>query len=228
MKGNFYEFDIGAGVRVFTAGRDICLPCEVTVGHQVHGILVAEVTRKGMSREELDGFDGLVTNLPECAIGVRTADCIPVLLHDPVHRAVGAAHAGWRGTVNRVTQKTIFKMKMLYGSRPEDLVVLVGPGISKRYFQVGEEVVSYFKENGFPLDLVYEWQGKKGPEMSGGHHIDLKEANRWLLRESGVKEENIHMSDLCTYSDSSLYSARREGSECGRNINAIQLLGGLP
>lgn len=224
MGDNFYEFNLGEGVRVFTAGRDAVPPCEVIVGHQVHGILVAEVNRKGMTRDELVGFDGLVTNLQGCAIGVRTADCIPVLIYDPVRRTVGAAHAGWRGTVNRVTQKTIFKMKMLYGSKPSDMVVLVGPGISRRYFQVGEEVVSYFKENGFPLDLVYEWQGKKGEEMNGGHHIDLKEANRWLLRESGVKEENILMSDVCTYADSRLYSARREGAECGRNINAIQIL----
>lgn len=220
---NLFEFDLHDGVWVFTSGRDAVLPCDVTIGHQVHGIAVAEVTRMGLTREDLDGYDALVTNLEGCAIGVRTADCIPVFIYDPVNKAVGAVHAGWRGTVNRVVQKTIFKMKSLYRTRPENLVALIGPGISKRYFQVGEEVVSYFKDNGFPLDKIYEWQGVKGADMKGGHHIDLKEANKLLLEEAGVNGKNILVSDFCTYNDTRFYSARREGPECDRNVSAIML-----
>lgn len=220
---NIIRFELGEGVEAFTAGRDAVLPYEVTVGHQVHGIKVAEVSRPGMTREELEGYDALVTNVPGCAIGVRTADCIPVLLYDPVRRVVGAAHAGWRGTVNRVVQKTIFKMVRLYHTKPSDILALVGPGISVKHFQVGEEVVEGFKDNGFPIDLMYQWQGPKRPGMIGGHHVDLKEANRWLLSEAGVPDGNIIISDLCTFTEENLYSARREGNACGRNINAIML-----
>ena len=218
------EYSLGRGVQAFTAGRDAVLPCEVTVGHQVHGTAVAEVTRRGMTREDLDGYDALVTRLPGCAIGVRTADCIPVLLYDPVNRAAGAAHAGWRGTVNRIVQKTVRKMTSLYGTDPADTLSLIGPGICKDCFQVGEEVVMHFRDNGFPLDQIYSWQGVRDEGMKGGHHLDLKEANRWLLLEAGVPEENILVSDICTYTDPRLYSARREGIECGRNITAIELL----
>ena len=221
---NIFEFGLGRGVRAFTAGRDCALPCDVTVGHQVHGIKVAEVSEFGMTREDLEGYDALVTNLTGCAIGVRTADCIPVLLYDPIVKAIGAAHAGWRGTVNRVVQKTIFKMSQLYGSDSKDVIAVIGPGICRDCFQVGEEVVSYFKNNGFPLDLVYDWQGPKQEGMKGGHHIDLKEANRWLLKDAGVKEKNISISEVCTYTDERLYSARREGTQCGRNINAVMLI----
>lgn len=217
------RYEIGRGVESFTSTKGAELPYEVTVGHQVHGIKVAQVDRLGMTREELEGYDALVTNLPGCAIGVRTADCIPVLLYDPVHRAVGAVHAGWRGTVQRVCQKAIFKMQMLYKSEPSDIMAVIGPGISRKYFQVGAEVVGIFKDNGFPIDQIYSWDGPRQENMLGGHHIDLFEANRFLLLEAGLKAENIHVSGLCTYSDERFFSARREGEQCGRNINSIML-----
>ena len=85
------EYDMGGGVCAFTAGRDVPLPCAVVQPHQTHSTVVAHVDRPGLTREDLEGVDALVTDLPGVAIGVRTADCIPVLLYDPVHRAIGAA-----------------------------------------------------------------------------------------------------------------------------------------
>ena len=215
-------YSIGPDVEAFTTMRDAELPYSVLCGHQVHGYKVGIVDREGMTREDFEGYDALITNLP-IAIGVRTADCIPVLLYDPVHRAVGAVHAGWRGTVQRVCQKAIFKMQMLYKSEPSDIVAVIGPGISRKFFQVGAEVVGIFKDNGFPIDQIYSWDGPRQENMLGGHHIDLFEANRFLLLEAGLKEENIHVSGLCTYSDERFFSARREGEQCGRNINSIML-----
>ena len=78
------EYDMGGGVRAFTAGRDVPLPCAVVQPHQTHSTVVAHVDRPGLTREDLEGVDALVTDLPGVAIGVRTADCIPVLLYDPV------------------------------------------------------------------------------------------------------------------------------------------------
>ena len=170
-------------------------------------------------------MDALVTDLPGVAIGVRTADCIPVLLYDPVHRAIGAAHSGWRGTVNMISKKTVLEMCRLFGSHPGDIRAVIGPGIGYDSFQVGEEVALTFKESGFPIDRVWSFRGaRKEGTMEGGHHLDLKECVRHSLIECGVAEGNISVSDIDTYIDERFYSARREGSSCGRNINAIMLV----
>ena len=83
------EYELGGGVRAFTAGRDVDLPCAVVQPHQTHSVNVVCVDRPDLTCEDLEGVDALVTDLPDVAIGVRTADCIPVLLYDPVHRAIG-------------------------------------------------------------------------------------------------------------------------------------------
>ena len=213
------EYDMGGGVRAFTAGRDVSLPCAVVQPHQTHSTVVAHVNRTGLTREDLEGVDALVTDLQGVAIGVRTADCIPV------HRAIGAAHSGWRGTVNMISKKTVLEMCRLFGSHPEDIRAVIGPGIGYDSFQVGEEVALTFKESGFPIDRVWSFRGaRKEGTMEGGHHLDLKECVRHSLIECGVAEGNISVSDIDTYTDVRFYSARREGISCGRNINAIILI----
>ena len=219
------EYDLGRGARAFTAGRDVELPCAVVQPHQTHSAIVARVDRPDLKREDLDGGDALVTDLPGVAIGVRTADCIPVLLYDPVHRAAGAVHSGWRGTVNMIVKKAVLEMCHLFGSRPEDIRALIGPGIGVDSFQVGEDVALTFKESGFPIDRVWSFRGaKKDGSMEGGHHIDLKECVRFSLEECGVNPVDISVSDIDTYTDDRFYSARREGISCGRNINVIKLI----
>lgn len=200
-------------------------PYNVVTGHQVHGFKVARVDRADMTREELEGYDALITNVPGCAIGVRTADCIPVLLYDPVKRAVAAVHSGWKGTVQKISQKTIIRMIRDYGTRPENLHAVIGPGISKPFFQVGNEVVQFFKEALFPLEEIWSFDGvSQEGSLQGGHHIDLVKANKWLLTEFGIPESHIQCSGICSYSDRRFYSARRDGFECGRTINSIKLI----
>ena len=219
------EYDMGGGVRAFTSGRDVPLPCAVVQPHQTHSTVVAHVDRLGLSREDLEGVDALVTDLPGVAIGVRTADCIPVLLYDPVQRVIGAAHSGWRGTVNMISKKTVLEMCRLFGTRPRNIRAVIGPGIGYDSFQVGEEVALTFKESGFPIDRVWSFRGaRKDGSMEGGHHLDLKECVRCSLIECGVAKGNISLSDIDTYTDGRFYSARREGISCGRNINAIMLI----
>ena len=224
MNDGLLKYDFGAEVEAFSTMRVAVLPYPVVTGHQVHGTEIAEVKDAGTTREQLEGFDALVTDVRGCAIGVRTADCIPVLLHDPAHHAIAAIHSGWKGTLNRISQKTIFRMRTLYGTRPEDLRAVIGPGICRRCFQVGDEVVNYFKDNGIDIHPIYSWDGPKAENMKGGHHLDLVEENRLLLIESGVPAANIHVSGICTYEDARFFSARREGAACGRIINAIKLL----
>lgn len=220
----FLIYSIGEGAEAFTTMCDAELPYPVLTARQVHGSKVAVIDSRHGYRENLEGYDALITNLP-IAIGVRTADCIPVLLYDPVRRAVAAIHSGWKGTVQKIVSGTILKMSMEYGTVPSDLRAVIGPGIGLDNFQIGEEVSQFFKEAGFPFNLVWRWDGVPDEaSMKGGHHIDLKAANRWLLERAGLKPENILCSDICTYSDIRFHSARREGYKCGRNINSIKLL----
>lgn len=220
------NYEIHPDVCAGTVGRDEALPCPILQMNQVHDVKVAVVDRGEISPAELDGYDAMITNLPGIAIGVRTADCIPVLLYDPVKKAAAAIHSGWRGTVSKIISKTVAKMQTIYASQPSDLLAVIGPGICMDCFQVGEDVALKFKEAGFDINSVWAFQGPKtGNGMEGGHHIDLKQACRQTLLESGLKSENIQISDFCTYEDNHLlYSARKESIECGRNITYIKIL----
>ena len=219
------KYDIGPGAEAFSTRRNAQLPYPVIQGHQVHGSRVAIVNRPGMTREELEGFDAFVTNLPGVAIGVRTADSVPVLLYDPVRRVVAAIHTGWKGTVLHISQGAIDAMALEFKSRPADIRAVIGPGIGPDSFQVGEDVAAKFKKAGFPMDEIWSFHGPgNGSPMSGGHHIDLFKANRWLLEDAGVLPSNIQVCGIDTYADVSFFSDRREGVQCGRIINAIKLV----
>lgn len=219
-------YEIHPDVCAGTVGRDETLPCPIVQMHQVHDVKVAVVDRGDLTRDELDGYDAMITDLPGVTIGVRTADCIPVLLYDPVKKAAAAIHSGWRGTVSKIIGKTVIKMQSTYASQPSDILAFIGPGICVDCFQVGEEVALKFKETGFDINSLWSFRGPKtGNGMEGGHHIDLKEACRQTLVEFGLKNENIQITGLCTYDDNDLlYSARKEGIECGRNITYIKIL----
>ena len=215
----------GAGVEAFTAGRDAVLPYPVIQGHQVHDCRIAVVDRPDLTREDLEGYDAFVTALPNVAVGVRTADCVPILLYDPVKRVVAAVHSGWKGTVLHIVRKAIDVMSQRFGTDVADLFAEIGPAIGPDSFQVGEEVVDRFQAAGFPMTAIWSFRGPgDGTPMSGGHHIDLWQANRWLLEQSGVTPGRIHITPLDTFTTPALFSARREGPACGRNINAIKLL----
>lgn len=217
-------YPLGPGVDAFTTRRDSVLPYPVIQGHQVHGSRVAVISRPDIKRKDLEGYDALVTNLPGISIGIRTADCVPILLYDPERRVIAAIHSGWKGTVKMISRKVIGILEDRYGTKPSDLHAAIGPCIGSDSFQVGEDVATMFKDAGFPMDRIWQFMGPRGKKpMSGGHHIDLPEACRWILFEAGLEEERILVCGIDTYRDSSFYSARREGIECGRNINAIRM-----
>lgn len=219
------RYDLGPGVEAFSTRRDSELPYPVVQSHQVHGVRVAVVDRPDLTRADLEGVDALVTALPDCAIGVRTADCVPILLYDPECRVVAAIHSGWKGTVQRISQKTLFLMKQEFGCRPETIRAAIGPAIGPASFQVGEEVVQFFKEQNFPLDEIWTFRpGFSCVPMVDGHHIDLFKANRWLLEEAGVPAACIQVAGIDSYTDPDFYSARNEGMDCGRTISSIKLV----
>ena len=182
--------------------------------HQVHGCVVRHID--GPQQETLEGVDAVMTNVSQLCIGVSTADCIPVLLYDPVHRAVGAVHAGWRGTVLRIVKKAVEAMHDAYGTLSADLQTVVGPGISLDSFEVGDEVYDQFVEAGFDMAPISRRDAK--------WHIDLPMCNRLQLMEAGVPADHIQMTGICTYQQYDHYfSARRLGIQSGRIFTGILL-----
>ena len=218
-------YSLGAGAEAFSARRESVLPYPVIQGHQVHDCRIAIIERPGTTREELEGYDAFITALPGVAIGVRTADCVPILLYDARRHIVAAVHSGWKGTVLHIVQKAIDVMAAQFGCEPCDMRAVIGPSIGPDSFQVGPEVVEQFKAAGFAMDDIWSDCGQgDGTPMSGGHHIDLWRANRWLLENAGVQAGNIHVCGIDTFTDETFFSARREGTKCGRIINSIRLL----
>ena len=218
-------YNLGAGAEAFSARRGSVLPYPVIQGHQVHDCRIAIIERPGTTREELEGYDAFITALPGVAIGVRTADCVPILMYDAQRHIVAAVHSGWKGTVLHIVQKAIDVMAAQFGCEPCDMRAVIGPSIGPDSFQVGPEVVEQFKAAGFAMDdICFDRGHGDGTPMSGGHHIDLWRANRWLLENAGVHAGNIHVCGIDTFTDETFFSARREGTKCGRIINSIRLL----
>lgn len=172
---------------------------------QVHSCQVAEA---GEWREGLEA-DGLITDRPGEKVGVKTADCVPVLLADPVRRAVAAVHAGWRGTVAEIAGAAVQEMKRRYGTRAEDLVAVLGPSIGPCCFEVGREVGEQFRHF-FP-----EW-GEMTPRR-----VDLREANRRVLAGAGVRQERIGAEAPCTFCGAEEFHSWRRDRQAGRRMYSV-------
>lgn len=171
---------------------------------------------KGVVKErDYRDIDGLLTNMPGVTLVTFFADCVPLYFVDPKHRAIGLAHSGWRGTVNRMGEKMVAAMKREYGSRPEDLVCCVGPSICSDCYEVGEDVADKFYDAFSKEDCrAIVLPSKTG--MIGKRQLDLWEANRRILLEAGVPEKNISVTDICTRCNpDKLFSHRAMGEKRG-------------
>lgn len=189
----------------------------MVLSYQTHTTNVRLVTEedagKGIVKErDYKDIDGLITNVPGITLVTFFADCVPLYFLDPVHKAIGLSHSGWRGTVNRMGAVTIDKMKEAYGTRAEDLLVCIGPSICGDCYEVGEEVALEFKK-AFAKD---NWNQILRKKDNGKFMLDLWKANEILLKEAGVKPENIQTTDICTHCNSDyLFSHRTCGNERG-------------
>jgi polyphenol oxidase len=170
---------------------------------QVHGANVC----KGNS-EKQEG-DALVTNEKHLVLAVSVADCYPMLFHDATNDVIGAAHAGWRGTCAGIGMQTLEKMKNL-GAVADQIQVAIGQGISKKNFEVGDEVIAQFKAKHFPADCF------------DGNHLDLARCNRHLLIQGGIPEKNIWIMNRCTF-EPEFFSYRRDKGITGRMWGLIAL-----
>lgn|SRR5574344_76411 len=188
--------------------------------HQNHGTTIRKVDRLflGLTYEErkaeLENVDGVMTDVDNVCVAVSTADCIPILLYDTENRVCCAVHAGWRGTVKRITEKAVGRMTAEYGTRPETLLACIGPGISLENFEVGDEVWQEFSDAGFAMDEISRHYVK--------WHIDLWECNRRQLVNAGVNPHNIQVAGICTFSHADeFFSARRLSIHSGRILTGI-------
>jgi YfiH family protein len=187
---------------------------------QVHKDGVAVFEGDGQRPEDLwlrEG-DALVTRIPGFALGVFTADCLPVLLFDPVQMAVGIVHAGWRGTAKALCQKTLKKMVKTFDTISQNILAAMGPCIGPCCYEVDQPVKEAFVRSGIP------WEPISSPRGRGKWSLDLHQANIYLLELSGVRKENIHRLQLCTSCHNDLFNSyRAEGSSVGRQLNFIAL-----
>ncbi|MDR2955334.1 MAG: peptidoglycan editing factor PgeF, partial [Prevotella sp.] len=163
----------------------------------------------------LNGIDALVTDQRNICIGVTTADCVPILIFDDVKKVFAAVHAGWKGTVNKITERTIETMVQHFGcDDPQALLIGIGPCISQEKFEVGGEVSEAFRQAGFPMERIAYMN-----EYTGKMHIDLQEANKIILTDCGIPSTHIEQANLCTYSNpDKFFSARRQGFHSGRML----------
>ena len=200
--------------------------------HQVHLTKTARIDEAMLSLSEeqrrvaLEGYDALMTDLRGVCIGVSTADCIPLLLCDEPHHAICAIHAGWRGTVARIVEKTISEMKTAYCTCPEHIKAQIGPGIHLDSFEVGDEVYAAFADAGFDMSSISRRQ-RNALSLQEKWHINLPLCNRQQLLASGVLPASIAVSPICTYQCCSDYfSARRLGINSGRIFTGIMSVSG--
>lgn len=191
--------------------------------HEDHVRRVTEEDRgKGLDRGTDYDADGLVTNVPGITLVVFGADCLTILLYDPVRRAVGAAHAGWRGTALGIAKRTVEELVSGYGCRAKDIVAAIGPGISKCCFETGKEVPEAMGSVLGREALPYIIKGKNGEK----DRVDLKGLNALWLERAGVLPENIDISPDCTFCAPEKYwSHRYTAGERGSQAALISLGG---
>ncbi len=188
----------------------------VTVS-QVHGENIVTINDLNIHNARAAHADAMITKVPGIALGVETADCVPVLLFDPARSAVAAVHAGWRSTVKKIVQKTVCRMHEEFGSESSQLIAAIGPAIGPECYEVDGPVMEPVK------DAFSFWKQVAAPRGNGRWSLDLVKANKIELMQIGLTEKNIHTLGLCTSCRrETFYSYRAEG-RTGRMLSAIMI-----
>ena len=198
---NFRRMADALGVE---AGNFVCAA-------QTHTTNVRKVTMKDrgkgvVSPVDYQDVDGLVTNVPELCLVTTYADCVPLFFVDPVHRAIGLSHSGWRGTVGRMGKATLQKMSEEYGTEPRDVIAAIGPSICQDCYEVSEDVIEQFK-NAFRES---DWDRLFYQKRNGKYQLNLWQANEIILLEAGVLKKNIATTNVCTACNSDLLFSHRK------------------
>jgi polyphenol oxidase len=194
-------------------------------GQQVHGASVAIFRRGSAPAGALPEVDILISDDPDVALTIQAADCVPILIADPIHGAVAAAHAGWRGLAAHVPERAVQAMTREFGSRPAELVAAIGPSISGPRYEVGRDVRQRFQEAGFTAAQIAGWFAQGRPDH---FQFDGWQSARDQLEAAGISPAQIHVAGLCTSTHPELLcSYRRDGSAAGRLAAVIRATSSL-
>ncbi len=234
-RGNFSTLNIGFHVgddnfRVLKNRRILADALGVdlsrfTFANQCHSSNVAIVNDacRGKGSMELETAlphtDGMITNVKNICLGVQVADCVPILLYDPVRQVIAALHAGWKGTLRKIVTETVVKMVQHYDSKAENMLAALGPSNGPCCYEVGDDVVREARTAlGNLKDII------KPAATPGKHIFDQWTANIRQLKDAGVKEENIENSGVCCQCNNTLfYSSRADQGHTGRFMAGIML-----
>ena len=190
---------------------------DMVLSKQTHTTNVRVVTKedkgKGVIRKRnYTDVDGMITNVPGICLVTSYADCVPLYFVDPVKKAIGLSHSGWRGTVGKIGKNTVQLMQENFGSKPEDLLAAVGPSVCMDCYEVSEDVIEQFKE---AFEKKY-WEELLYKKENGKYQLNLWKANELIFLESGILPEHMAITNVCTHCNSKiLYSHRTMGNNRG-------------
>ena len=197
----------------------------VVTSDQTHTANVRVVTNRdkgcGLTKPRpYQDVDGMITNELGITLATFYADCVPLYLLDPVKKAIGLSHSGWKGTVGKIGKATVQAMEREYGTNPEDLIVAIGPSICQDCYEVSEDVIEEFQK-AFPRE---QWDGLFYRKENGKYQLDLWESNRQIFLEARVKPENISIPNLCTCCNPQLLFSHRASKGKRGNLAAFLAL----
>jgi YfiH family protein len=193
---------------------------KLATARQIHGDNIRTVGGESDLGDSDERADALVSDLEGVLLGVKTADCVPILVGDRRTGAFAAVHAGWRGTARSIAKKVVVRMTELFLTDPSDLMCAIGPAAGCEKYEIGEDVVRLFHQN-FPDSEKY-----LSPTRAGHALIDLKLANKNQLVDAGIVETDISIAPFCTMARSDLFfSYRIEKSKYGRTGRLLSVIG---
>ena len=192
-------------------------PDRLVTVNQVHGDRIVKVDDHNYKGIKTAQADAMITNISGFAIGVETADCVPLLLVDTETPAVGAIHAGWRSTAKKIVEKAVKKMQDEFGSDPYRMIAAIGPAIGPECYEVDEPVMEPVRE-AFPF-----WMNVASSRGSNKWSLDLVRLNRMVLVQVGLDEKSIHSVGMCTSCRKDLFYSFRAEGRTGRMLSAIMI-----
>ena len=192
---------------------------------QTHTTNVHKVTMEDRGKgivKPLDyrDVDGLITDVPGLCLATFYADCVPLYIVDPVHKAIGLSHSGWRGTAERMGKVTLQRMQEEYGTNPADVVAAIGPSICQDCYEVSEDVILEFQKQ----FAKAQWDSLFYKKENGKYQLDLWKANKIILEEAGVLKESIAVTNLCTCCNSEMLFTHRASKGMRGNLAAFMAL----
>lgn len=198
---------------------------DMVFSKQTHTTNVRVVTEedrgKGIVKPvDYTDVDGLITNIPGICLATFYADCVPLFFVDPVHRAIGLSHSGWRGTVGKIGKVTVEMMQKEYGSNPKDIIAAVGPSICQDCYEVREDVIEQFRENFDKKD----WEKLFYRKENGRYQLNLWKANEIVFSEGGIQKEHMAITNLCTCCNPDVLFSHRASQGKRGNLGAFMAI----